>query len=500
MLVSLAITGAALALAGALMLAVEVTSLTRAMVKDITIKADIIGSQCSAALLFNVKRDAEETLGALRADRQIEYAAVYTGNGGLFAEYRSEGSVEVPAPAPPFVDGHRFSRRRLTITYPIVLRKERIGTIVIRSNLDNLTRLLLRYAAAAGVVLMVAMLVAYAIASRLQKGITGPVSTLVRVMERISRERDFSVRAGAGGPEELVLLASGFNDMLAVIQARDRELEQHQRDLEESLSGLQRSSRELHTAYKKLETLDKLKSDFLSTVSHELRTPLTSIKAFIELILLKPDMDEDRKKKLLLTINNESERLGRLINDLLDFSRIEAGMMRWKDGRVSLESVIQRSVSGLAPIAQKKGLLLHVPRLDFLPPIVADEDRCIQVVTNILSNAIKFSRPGGSVSIDARHETSPQNRIAVEISDSGPGIPPDDLEIIFDRFQRSGDVLTSGIEGTGLGLSIARQIVEHYGGTIWAANRSGGGSTFTFTIPVGKPAADEEPPAERPAT
>lgn len=483
-LINLIITGAALLLASTLMLAVEVTSLMRAMVKDVIIKANITGNQCSAALLFNVKRDAEEMLGALRADKQIEDAAVYTKKGALFASYRSgNGTSALPA-APPPEDGHRFTLTRLSIAYPILLHEERIGTIVIRTNMDNLSLLLIRYAVAAVIVLLVSIVAAYALVSKLQRGVTGPVSGLVEVMDRISRERDFGVRAAVAGPDELITLANGFNEMLAVIQTRDRELEEHRKDLEDSLSNLRRSSLELHSAYKKLEMLDKLKSDFLSTVSHELRTPLTSIKAFIELVLLKPNMDPDRKTRLLQTINDESDRLGRLINDLLDLSRIEAGMMQWKDKRVSLDNIIQRSVAGIAPIAQKKGMLIHAPRTVSLPLVLVDEDRMVQVVTNILSNAVKFTPVGGNITIEARQETAPQNRLVVEISDSGPGIPPAELEFIFDKFHRADDGATSSIEGTGLGLSIVRQIIEHYGGTIWAANRPGGGSVFTFTVPV----------------
>jgi signal transduction histidine kinase len=168
----------------------------------------------------------------------------------------------------------------LKISYPILLHEERIGTIVIRSNMDNLALLVLRYVIAAGIVLLITMVAAYALVSRLQRGITGPVSGLVQAMDRISHERDFSVRTAVSGPDELVTLANGFNEMLTVIQTRDRELEGHRRDLENSLSNLRKSSLELQAAYKKLEVLDKLKSDFLTTVSHELRTPLTSIKAF----------------------------------------------------------------------------------------------------------------------------------------------------------------------------------------------------------------------------
>lgn len=482
-LIMLTTTGLALLLADALMFAAEVSSLKKAMVKDVSIKADLIGSQCSAALLFNSYQDAEETLQALHADGHVEYAAVYTREGKLFAAYRSWGSQAQPPSAPPSKDDHQFTHAHLDLTHPILLYGERIGTVVIRSDLKALTALLARYVAAAVIVLLVALLVAYALLVRLQRTVTGPVSGLVQIIDRISRDQDFTIRAAFRGPAELRALGDGFNGMLSALEMRDKDLAKHRAELEDLVASLRRSTGEVQEAYRKLEKLDKLKSDFITIVSHEFRTPLTSIKAFVELILMKPYMDAERKIKLLRTINSESDRLGRLINDLLDLSRIETGGMTWKDTEAPLEDVIQASVAGITPLATSRKQNLIVRPAPAATRIFADRDRVVQVITNILSNAVKFTPEGGTITIEARREPGSQPFVTVAVSDTGPGIAPEHIEHIFDKFHRGGDELTTTIEGTGLGLSISRQIVEHYGGRIWATSAPGEGSTFTFTIP-----------------
>jgi signal transduction histidine kinase len=249
---------------------------------------------------------------------------------------------------------------------------------------------------------------------------------------------------------------------------------------------LRRYSAELREANKKLETLDKLKSDFVSTVSHELRTPLTSIKANAELILMKPLLQDEKKTKLLRTINDESDRLGRLINDLLDLSRIEAGTVQWRSQQVSLSDVIPLSVESVLPLAQNKGLQLTTSLDSALPAIPGDKDRLVQLITNLLSNAIKFTPSGGAITVKAYEEQRPVPRLVISVTDTGVGIPQEDIELIFDKFHRSSHHLTDQTEGTGLGLPIARQIVEHHRGDIWATSTPGSGSTFTVTLPLGK--------------
>jgi PAS domain S-box-containing protein len=256
---------------------------------------------------------------------------------------------------------------------------------------------------------------------------------------------------------------------------------------------LRNYSHELREANKKLEALDRLKSEFVSTVSHELRTPLTSIKANAELILIKPALHEEKKHKLLVTINEESDRLSRLINDLLDLSRIEAGTVQWRREEVSLNTVLQLSINAILPLIQNKRLELKTSIAGSLPFIYGDRDRLVQVMNNLLSNAIKFTAPGGVISITARREEA---ELVVSVQDTGAGIPAEDIDVIFDKFHRSRDQVLKQTEGTGLGLTIARQIVEHHGGSIRVLSTYGEGTTMTFTLPVRESARLPAQPGE----
>jgi signal transduction histidine kinase len=246
---------------------------------------------------------------------------------------------------------------------------------------------------------------------------------------------------------------------------------------------LKRINEQLQEANRKLRDMDKVKSDLVSVVSHELRTPLTTIKAFIELLLLKSGMSHQRKTKLLNTINLEADRLTRLIADLLDLARIEGGAMKWRSEQLNIEDIVQASIASIGPLFESNGIHLTIDIGASLPAISGDPDRLVQVVTNILSNAAKFTPAGGAVHITARREPGPDGRIVVDISDTGAGIPAEDIELIFEKFHRSGDHLTSTTDGTGLGLAISRQIVEYHGGRIWATSERGRGSVFTFTLP-----------------
>ena len=241
---------------------------------------------------------------------------------------------------------------------------------------------------------------------------------------------------------------------------------------------------QLQEANEKLQSLDAMKTNFISMVSHELRTPLTSIKAFVELLLMKQAMPEEKKMRLMSTISVETDRLARLITDLLDLARIEAGSLKWQLASVSLEDLIRTVLTSMEALFENKGLRVTTAFSPSLSPVPGAYDRLVQVVTNILSNAVKFTPHGGAIHIAVRRENDPMAQAVVEISDTGIGIPQADLDLIFEKFHRSIDPAAASIEGTGLGLAITRQIVEHHGGRIWATSARGKGSTFTFTVPL----------------
>jgi PAS domain S-box-containing protein len=241
---------------------------------------------------------------------------------------------------------------------------------------------------------------------------------------------------------------------------------------------------QLRRANEKLRSLDQVKTNFISMASHELRTPLTTIKAFVELLLEKRDMPEERKLILVGTVKEETDRLVRLISDLLDLARIESGSMKWQVEVIELETLVRAVVGRMAVLFEKKGLRMESRFEEGIFRVAGSRDRLVQVLTNVLSNAVKFTPAGGAVWIAMRRENIPQPRAVVEISDTGIGIPENEVELIFERFHRTNDLHKTGMEGTGLGLAIARDIVEHHGGRIWAASGEEKGSVFTIALPL----------------
>jgi two-component system NtrC family sensor kinase len=234
-----------------------------------------------------------------------------------------------------------------------------------------------------------------------------------------------------------------------------------------------------------LKKLDRLKTDFISTVSHELRTPLTSIKGFIKLILVEElGPITPQQRECLSVADQEADHLTHLVNDLLDSSRIEAGRLHFTWTSFTPSILIAQVLQTLRPQAGERRLHLDGEVPAALPHIRGDRQRVIQILTNLVENALKFTPPGGHVRVRARVEGT---MLMISVSDTGVGIPAHALSRVFDRFyQVTGDTGRSR-SGTGLGLAIAKQLVELHGGRIWVVSKPGNGTTFTFTLPLAHP-------------
>ena len=256
---------------------------------------------------------------------------------------------------------------------------------------------------------------------------------------------------------------------------------------------------ETRTARLAAEEADAAKSSFLSTVSHELRTPLTSVLGFAKIIRRRLEerlfpliADEDRKvmqtKQQVLdnlgVVVSEGERLTKLIDDVLDLAKIEAGKFTWNMASVSMAEVIERATSATSSLFEAKKLTLVRELEPDLPSITGDQDRLIQVVINLISNAVKFT-DSGTIKCALRRDG---DDLVVSVTDSGIGIAPADQPKVFEKFKQVGDTLTDKPKGTGLGLPICKEIVEYHGGRVWVESHLGKGSTFSFTLPItGKP-------------
>ena len=287
------------------------------------------------------------------------------------------------------------------------------------------------------------------------------------------------------------LIAGGLENARLYAEVEEQKAVLEQRVLERTA--------DLVEARQAAEAATEAKSRFLSNVSHELRTPLTSVVGFSKLIskrlsdVVFPAVDETADPKVdkamrqvsenLAIIVEEGERLTSLINETLDLAKIEAGRVEWRAEPVDLTDVIGRATAATASLLRPDtGPKLIVEIEPDLPPITGDRDRLIQVVINLISNAVKFT-PEGSITIVAWHEVA-GGVLQVAVSDTGIGIAEIDQEKVFEPFAQATDGTTRVIQGTGLGLPICREIVEHHGGRLWLQSRLGAGSTFQFTLPL----------------
>ena len=231
---------------------------------------------------------------------------------------------------------------------------------------------------------------------------------------------------------------------------------------------------------RQLESLDRLKDDFMSSVTHELRTPLTSIRAFAELMRDDPAMDAPQRQQFLGLVVAEAERLSRLVNQVLDMAKIESGHAEWRSDAVDLRELIAHAVQTTAGAFRERGAQMHVEQPDQVPVLNADRDRLLQVLLNLLSNAVKFV-PQGSGQVIVRLRSDDRGA-GIEVCDNGPGVPADQQQLVFEKF-RQGGLASHRPQGTGLGLPISRQIVEHFGGRMWLKSEPGQGACFGFELP-----------------
>ena len=231
---------------------------------------------------------------------------------------------------------------------------------------------------------------------------------------------------------------------------------------------------------RQLESLDRLKDDFMSSVTHELRTPLTSIRAFAELMRDDPQMDSEQRQQFLGLVVAEAERLSRLVNQVLDMAKIESGHAQWAHEAIDLRELIAHAVQTTAEAFRERGASVSVQQPERVPTLHADRDRLLQVLINLLSNAAKFVPVGeGRVTVTLAADA---RAARIEVQDNGPGVPFEQQQLVFEKFRQGGDA-SNRPQGTGLGLPISRQIVEHFGGRMWLRSAPGQGACSGFELP-----------------
>jgi Na+/proline symporter/nitrogen-specific signal transduction histidine kinase len=275
----------------------------------------------------------------------------------------------------------------------------------------------------------------------------------------------------------------GIDEVMSILDEASQVIA-YSHQLERKSRELEAATAELQAANERLQELDRLKDDFISTVTHELRTPLTSMRAFSEILLDNPEQPADERERFLRILLEEIGRLTRLINQVLDLSKLESGRAEWEIEEVDLRKLVKDSVAATAQLFRERETEVDLRLPEAVPAVATDRDRVKQVMLNLLSNAAKFCEPGrGRVVVEL---SADGDALRVDVRDNGPGIRLEDQELIFEKFRQGGEDMTDRPPGTGLGLPISREIVTYLGGVLWVESAPGRGSTFSFKLPVAR--------------
>ncbi|HID82401.1 MAG TPA: response regulator, partial [Thiotrichales bacterium] len=484
-----------LLLIGLFFVSYETWKLRNSLDSQLVTLARITASQSTAALAFNDVRAATETLTSLRARPQISLARIYRPDFSVLASYQTDETAtsddlllirhkkELQAPT----HQQRTDRHTQAIE-PVMLDGQVVGYVQLVDNMsdlkENLSFFLIISFTAGSVILVFALY----LSARLQRWISRPIIDLIFLMEKVSKENNYAVRAVPRSDDELGKLASGFNQMLEQIQLRDSELGKHRNHLEKQVERrtveLSKTIEKLKTSRDKAEQASRAKSEFLATMSHEIRTPMNGVLGMAELLLNTPLTE--RQNRFAKTVHQSGNTLLNIINDILDFSKIEAGKLEIESITFDLREVTEDVGMLFSESAHRKNieLILSIdPDADMF--YEGDPNRLRQILSNLVGNAIKFTQQGEVVvTVNTKKEFDDVEFVTITIHDTGIGLSEAKQKEIFESFAQADKSTTRKYGGTGLGLTISKRLAEMMGGEIHVKSKLDKGSEFTVRLPL----------------
>ncbi len=430
----------------------DVRNYSEKWVSDLSTQAEILGRSSAAAVAFDDPKTAHENLNLLRVRPMILAAALYDPSGGLFATYTRAGDAAKAFPESPSAESITITGNQIHLFKKIVEGDKLQGTVYIRAKYELLDRLL-DYLGILAVVMVLSMLAALLIWSWLQKVITTPLKNITDVARQVMESRDFSLRVHKTTDDEIGYLMDAFNNMLA----------------------------EIGRGANALLAADRMKDQFLATLAHELRNPLAPISNALYLLEQGGDRPEVAANARRI-MARQLKQLVRLVDDLLDVSRITTGKLVLKKEQIELRRVIDNAVEIARPLIEARGHRLTVKIPEQTIHLNGDETRLAQVFSNLLNNAAKYTDLNGAIAVEVEVAAE---EVWVSVTDNGIGMSQEILPEIFEMFTQAHVSPDRTQAGLGLGLALALRLVEMHGGTIQAYSAGvGKGSRFTVRLPL----------------
>ena len=460
------------------MIIYEARTYHQTWVDDLVTQAEIIGKTSAPALSFDDPKAARETLAVLRLRPLVTAAAIYTADGRLFAEYTTDADLPLRLPATTDRNGYRIEGDQLWVFQEVRENGQFLGTVYLRAAYELRNRLL-GYLVIVGLSILASLAVTLAVSAWLQRAITEPVLGVARVAQQVMERRDYKLRVRKTSSDEVGVLVDAFNDMLAETDRRATALETANADLLHEM-------RERRVAEDALKAADQRKDEFLATLAHELRNPLAPIRNGLQIMRMTNDLETIGRAQIMM--ERQLQQMVRLVDDLLDVSRITTGKLVLRTERVSLQDVMTMAIDAVRPLidAKRHTLSVDLPAINI--ELDADATRLSQIFSNILNNAVKYTEPGGSIRIAAGLAAG---AVEVRVMDTGIGIAADKMPAVFEMFAQFDASPERTHGGLGVGLALARRLVQLHGGTITARSDGlGQGSEFTVRLPLATAPAD----------
>jgi signal transduction histidine kinase len=483
----------------------------RGWIADVQTQADLLGHASADDLAAGNPQGAQAALAALRLQPRIRNAAVYDAQGHLFAGWHASDAESPPATLPlAGADAGLRASHDLQVRARIVEDGRVLGTATVRAR-DEIDERIAGYAAVALGLILLAVAIAWGVSAWLNAIVTRPLAAMSEIAHDAIQHGVSARRADKLGDDEVGELVDAFNGLLAEIERRrseqdaaaadkDREVaerrhaqqevmrlnEELERRVHERTAQLEESNRDLLAATREAENANRAKSEFLSNMSHELRTPLNAIIGFGQLLSHQDAAGGglERNRGFVQHIVDAGNHLLTLINEILNLAQIESGNVTISLEPVELREVLEECHALTRTASAQRGIRLVFP-METTLIVNADRTRLKQVLLNLLSNAVKYNREHGAVIVECT--AGDQGRIRVAVQDTGAGLSPEQLRMLFQPFNRLG-LDKSTIEGSGIGLVLTKRLVELMGGTIGVHSTLGTGSTFWVDLRSAEPA------------